>query len=184
MFDGLIDTVLANVLAWEYETISIGGVKRNRIVAPVDLVQSELFEVSDESSEEMSLWHGETRIGVVFSELVHHEHGQVLVADVKDEIWSSLINFLRNITLLHDIENVVTVSHEMPVNEIEWIPLPVNFSALGLRLPIGVELFIHEIVDVEVKILVETFFGHVLSSISEEANIIFAIHFLDGPDDL
>ena len=155
-------------------------------MTPVDLVQSELFEVSDESSEEMSLWHGETRIGVVFykglkliskmmrhhqiltSELVHHEHGQVLVADVEDEIWSSLINFLWNVTFLHDIENVVTVSHEMPVNEIEWIPLPVNFSAIGLGLSISVECFVHEIVDVEVKILVETFFGHVLSKTANE----------------
>ena len=95
--------------------------------------------------------------------MVHHEHGQVLVADVEDEVWSSLINSLWNVAILHDIKNVVTVSHEMLVDEIEWIPLPVNFSAIGLRLPIGVELFIHEIVDVEVKILMETFFGHVLS---------------------
>ena len=97
------------------------------------------------------------------SELDHHEHGQVLVADVKDEIWSSLINSLWNVTLLKHIENVVAVFHEMLINKIEWVPSPVNFSALGLRLPIGVECFVHEIVDVEIKILVETFFGHVLS---------------------
>jgi hypothetical protein len=133
----------------------------------------------------MSLWHVEARIGVVLykgfkinatskkdkiltSELVHHEHSQVLVADVKNEIWSSLINFLWDVTLLKHIESVVAVSHKMSINEIEWVPSPVNFSAIGLRLPIGVECFVHEIVDVEVKILVETFFGHILSKTANE----------------
>lgn len=170
MFNGLVNTVLANVLAWEHETIMVGGIERHGIMAPVDLVQSELLEVSDKSGEEMSLWHGEAGLGVVLSELVHHEHGQVLIADVENEIWSGLIDFLWNVTLLENIEDVVAVSHEMSIDKVEWVPSPVNFSAICLGLSVSMECFVHEVVDVEVKILVETFFGHVLSKAAKETH--------------
>ena len=66
MLDGLVDTVLSNVVSRENKSILIGHLKWHSIMAIIHLLECELFEVSDESVPHVSFWHVKCRVFVVF----------------------------------------------------------------------------------------------------------------------
>jgi hypothetical protein len=57
---------LPYVFSWEYKTIAVGFLEWDGIVAVVHLGKSKFFEVSNKSSQNLSLWHRKCRIFVIF----------------------------------------------------------------------------------------------------------------------
>jgi hypothetical protein len=66
VLDCLVGSVLANIFAWEDEAIVVGSVEWHCVMAIVNHWKSELFEIADESSEDLSAWHVKRRLVVVF----------------------------------------------------------------------------------------------------------------------
>jgi hypothetical protein len=66
MLDGVISSILTYVFSWELKSIATGGLEWHGVVAVVDHGKSKFFEVSNKSSQNLSLWHIECRILVVF----------------------------------------------------------------------------------------------------------------------
>ena len=79
---------------------------------------------------------------------------------MEDSLWDISIDEI--------VENLVSISHVMLVNEIEWIPLPVHVGRVDLGSAEGVECLVHQIVDVQGEVLVEALLRHVLSIDSQE----------------
>lgn len=55
-----VSSILANILSWEDESVIVSSLQRVREMSVVDHWKSELFEISHEPGENMSLWHRES----------------------------------------------------------------------------------------------------------------------------
>ena len=74
---------------------------------------------------------------------------------MEDSLW--------DVSLGEEVQDLLGVSHVVLVNEIEWIPLPVHVRGIDPRSAVGMERLVHQIVDVQGKVLVEALLRHVLS---------------------
>lgn len=57
VLDGLVGSILSDILTGELESVHVGGVEGDSIVSEVDFGESKLLEVSDKASNEMALGH-------------------------------------------------------------------------------------------------------------------------------
>lgn len=65
MFDGLIDTVLADVLAWELIATRHTGLQRHSEVHEVDVLFSVVAHVLNKPVEVVTLGHGDTAVLII-----------------------------------------------------------------------------------------------------------------------
>jgi hypothetical protein len=65
VFDSLVDTVLADILAWEFVAAGDTSLQRDSKVHKVDVLLSVVAHVLDESVEVVSLRHAHTAVLVV-----------------------------------------------------------------------------------------------------------------------
>ena len=72
-------------------------------------------------------------------EFFHDHHSEILVANVEHEIRSRLEDALGQLSLSHVIEDLVSVSHEVLVDHVEWVPFVVILDSVGLGFAIGME---------------------------------------------
>ena len=67
--------------------------------------------------------------------VLHEIHGEVLISNIENEIGSSLVDSLGNVGLGQQVINLVGISGEVLVYQVEWIPLPVIGEVVGLGFP-------------------------------------------------
>ena len=87
--------------------------------------------------------------------VLHEIHGEVLISNIENEIGSSLVDSLGNVGLGQQVINLVGISGEVLVYQVEWIPLPVIGEVVGLGFPERMESFIQKVVQIEVEIVLD-----------------------------
>lgn len=100
--------------------------------------------------------------------VLHEIHGEVLISNIENEIGSSLVDSLGNVGLGQQVINLVGISGEVLVYQVEWIPLPVIGEVVGLGFPERMESFIQKVVQIEVEIVLEPLGSHVFTTVAEE----------------
>jgi hypothetical protein len=96
-------------------------------------------------------------------QLSHQLHGEVLVPNIEHNIWPRLEDPLGHVVAIEQVHDLIGILHVVCIHQVERVPLPVHVGRARLRSTICVERLVHQVVDVEVERLLESFSCHVLS---------------------
>ena len=69
---------------------------------------------------------------ILTGKILHQVHGEVLVSNIQDKVWSSLINSLRHVGLIEQVVNLVGISCVVLVHQVKWVPFPVVANMVRL----------------------------------------------------
>jgi len=163
---GLVDSVLPNILTGEFVFGHSGRLERHSVVHVVDKLFVPYAHISNESVNVVAFGHLKSTILVESKQLFHHQEGHVLIIDVKDKTRSALVDLLGQVSLHHEFVDVVSLTGEVLVDQVEGVPFLVLVFVHVSALSVGDELLVSHHVKIEVKSAVETLLAHPVATVT------------------
>jgi len=184
VLDSFIDSVLTNIFSWERVSIRSSNSQRDCEVHEIDVFLSPLLEIPHKSVEVMSLWQVISTALVKSLDLLHESESHVLVINVQNYAWTSLMNALRQLNFHELVKHLISIPCIVFVEHIQEVPPVINGLFEMLSLSESVEFFISQVSNIKVDLSSHAFFLHPRASVAEKAYIIVATHLLQTPHQL